>query len=389
VDLSAIQQELRQAGVDGWLFFDHHERDPLAYRVLGFKPRTHVTRRWYYFIPATGEPRGLVHGIERGVLDALPGSKTVYAGWKTQHAGLKTLLGGAKRVAMQYSPLCAVPYVANVDAGTVELVRGLGVEVVSSAEMVQVFEARWTPAMLETHLEAGRRVDGIRAEAFEFVRESLRAGRAIDEVRVQQFVMQRFADSGLVTDAPPIVGVNGNASDPHYAPEAGKCAPVRRGDLLLLDMWARLDDPDAAYYDITWMAFCGGEPPARMVEVFNVVAGARDAGIAFVQEHVAAGKAFRGFEVDDVVRGRIAAAGLADYFYHRTGHSIGREVHGNGANMDNLETHDERPVIARTCFSVEPGVYLPEFGVRSEVDVYVDEHSAGVTGAKQTELVLL
>jgi Xaa-Pro dipeptidase len=389
MDLASIQRELRQAGVDGWLFFDHHQRDPLAYRVLGFKPRTHVTRRWYYFIPAAGEPRGLVHGIERGVLDTLPGAKTVYAGWKTQHAGLRTILGGARRVAMQYSPLCAVPYVANVDAGTVELVRGLGVEVVSSAELVQVFEARWTPAMLETHLEAGRRVDAIRAEAFEFVRESLRAGRAIDEVNVQQFVTRRFADSGMVTDSPPIVGVNANASNPHYAPEVSNCSPVRRGDLLLLDMWARLDDPDAAYYDITWMAFCGQEPPARMVEVFDIVAGARDAGIAFVQERAAAGQAFRGFEVDDVVRGRIADAGLADYFYHRTGHSIGREVHGNGANMDNLETHDERPVIANTCFSVEPGVYLPEFGVRSEVDVYVNEHSARVTGEKQTQLVLL
>lgn len=389
MDLLSIQRELRQAGVDGWLFFDHHERDPLAYRVLGFKPRTHVTRRWYYFIPATGEPRGLVHGIERGVLDALPGAKTVYAGWKTQHAGLRAMLGDARRVAMQYSPLCAVPYVANVDAGTVDLVRGLGVEVVSSAELVQVFEARWTPAMLEMHLEAGRRVDAIRAEAFEFVRESLRAGRAIDEFRVQQFVMQRFADSGLVTDSPPIVGVNANASNPHYSPEESNCAPVRRGDLLLVDMWARLVDPDAAYYDITWMAFCGSAPPARMVEVFGIVAGARDAGIAFVQERAASGRAFRGFEVDDVVRGRIAAVGLADYFYHRTGHSIGREVHGNGANMDNLETHDERPVIANTCFSVEPGIYLPEFGVRSEVNVYVDERSARVTGQLQTELVLL
>lgn len=389
MDLSALQRELRQAGVDGWLFFDHHERDALAYRVLGFKPRTHVTRRWYYFVPTTGEPRGLVHGIERGVLDPLPGAKTVYAGWKTQHAGLRTLLGDAKRVAMQYSPLCAVPYVATVDAGTIELVRSLGVEVVSSAELVQVFEARWTPAMLETHLEAGRRVDVIRAEAFDLVHRGLTAGAPLDEITVQQFVLRRFAENGLVTDAPPIVGVNANASDPHYAPEAGKCAPIRRGDLLLLDMWARLDDPDAAYYDITWMAFCGQEPPARMLEVFNVVTGARDAGIAFVQQRVAAKQAFRGFEVDDAVRGHIAAAGLVDYFYHRTGHSIGREVHGNGANMDNLETHDERPVIPQTCFSIEPGVYLPEFGVRSEVDVYVDAATATVTGERQSELVLL
>jgi Xaa-Pro dipeptidase len=268
-------------------------------------------------------------------------------------------------------------------------VRSLGVEVVSSAELVQVFEARWTPAMLETHLEAGRRIDVIRAEAFELVGNALRAGTPLDEFGVQQFIMRRFAENKLVTDSPPIVGVNANASDPHYAPEESNCSPIRPGDLLLLDMWARFDDPDAAYYDITWMGFCGQEPPARMREVFGIVAGARDAGIRFVEGKVAAGQAIRGFEVDDVVRGHIAAHNLADYFYHRTGHSIGREVHGNGANMDNLETHDERPIIPQTCFSIEPGIYLPEFGVRSEVNVYVDDRSARVTGEKQTELVLL
>ncbi|MEP0843094.1 MAG: M24 family metallopeptidase [Phycisphaerae bacterium] len=389
MDLTAIQRELRAAGLDGWLFFDHHQRDPLAYRVLGFQPPGHVTRRWYYFIPAEGEPRGLVHGIESGVLDALPGRKIVYADWRKQHAGLREILAGARRVAMQYSPLCAVPYVANVDAGTVDLVRGLGVEVVGSAELIQLFEARWTPAMLETHLEAGRRVDRVRAEAFEHVRGALRTGETLDEFGLQQFVMRRFADAKLVTDHPPIVGVNANASDPHYAPSPSSCAPIRRGDLLLLDLWARLEDPDAVFYDVTWMAFCGPEPPARMAEVFGVVVAARDAGVRFVQEAVASGRAIRGFEVDDVVRGRVAAAGLADYFCHRTGHSIGRECHGNGANMDNLETHDDRPVIARTGFSIEPGVYLPEFGVRSEVNVYVDDSSARVTGQMQTELIRL
>lgn len=389
MNLQAIQAALRDAGLDGWLFFDHHLRDPLAYRVLGLKTAGHVTRRWYYFIPAEGEPRGLVHGIESGILNDLPGPKTRYADWRRQHAGLRDILGGARRVAMQFSPLCAVPYVANVDAGTVDLVRAQGVEVVSSAELIQLFEARWTPAMLEMHLEAGRRMDRVRAEAFEHVAQALSGGTAIDEFSVQQFVLRRMTESKLITDCAPIVGVNANASNPHYAPSAADCAPVRRGDLLLLDMWAKLDDPDAAYYDITWMAFCGQEPPARMREVFDIVAGARDAGIRFVQDSVTAGRTIRGFEVDDVVRGHIAGHQLAEYFYHRTGHSIGRECHGNGANMDNLETHDERIVMARSCFSVEPGVYLPEFGVRSEVDVYVDERSARVTGEKQTELICL
>jgi Xaa-Pro aminopeptidase len=290
---------------------------------------------------------------------------------------------------MQYSPRCAVPYVANVDAGTIELVRSLGVEIVTSAELIQIFEARWTPAMLEMHLEAGRRVDRIRAEAFEYVGQETRAGHALDEYAVQQFVMRRFAENGLVTDCPPIVGVNANASDPHYAPAATGSAPVRRGDLLLLDLWAKLDDPDAVFYDITWMAYCGAEPPEAMREAFAIVRGARDAGIRLVQEAAAAGRTLRGFEVDDAVRGYIEARGLGQYFRHRTGHSIGREVHGVGANMDNLETHDERPVIPWTCFSIEPGLYQPEFGVRTEVDVFVDERGARVTGQIQTELVLL
>ena len=389
MNLELIQQELWRAGVDGWLFFDHHERDPLAYRVLCLTEPGHVSRRWYYFVPARGEPRGLVHRVEPHMLDVLPGAKIFYARWQEQEAGLRQLLAGAQTVAMQYSPRCAVPYVANVDAGTIELIRSLGVEVVSAAELIQVFEAKWTPAQLAMHLEAGRRVDEIRREAFEHIRQTTRAGQPLDEYGVQQFVMQRFAECGLVTNSPPIVGVNAHAADSHYVPPATDSAPVRRGDLVLLDLWAKLAEPDAVYYDITWMAFCGAELPDRMREAFAVVVGARDEGIRVVREALAGGRTLRGFEVDDAVRGYIEARGMGPFIRHRTGHSIGREVHSAGANMDNLETHDDRPIIPWTCFSVEPALYLPDFGVRTEVNVFVEECGARVTGKMQTEFVKL
>lgn len=389
MNLQAIQSELQKAGLDGWLFFDHHERDPLAYSILGLKSAGLVSRRWYYFIPARGEPLGLAHQVEPHVLDTLPGRKILYARWQEQETSLKALLQGAKTVAMQYSPRCAVPYVANVDAGTVELIRNLGVEVVSSAELVQIFEAKWTPAQLEMHVEAGRRVDRIRAEAFEFIKQATRAGKSLDEYGVQQFVMRRFKEQGLTTHHPPIVGANVNAADSHYCPPATGSAPIRRGDLVLLDLWAKLDQPDAVYYDITWMAYCGDAVPARMREAFAVVVGARDAGIKLVREAMVAGRTLSGFEVDDVVASHIHSCGYGSNIRHRTGHSIGREVHGVGANMDNMETHDERPVIPWTCFSIEPALYLPDFGVRTEINLFVEEHGARVTGEIQREFVKL
>lgn len=388
MNLGEIQAALRESGLDGWLFYDHHERDGLAYRILGFRPPRMVTRRWYYYIPAAGEPRGLVHAIEAGMLDALPGEKTKYSGWRMQAEALGTLLDGARKVAMQYSPRNNVPYVGLVDAGTVELVRSLGAEVVSSADLVQIFEARWTEAQLASHLEAGRRVDRVRAAAFARIGERLRAGEAVDEFEVKTFILEAFAREGLFTDHGPIVAVNANASNPHYEPEAGAKSAVRRGDFVLIDLWAKLaGDADSVYYDITWTGSAAEVIPDEQARVFRIVAGARDAAVARVREAVAGGAALRGFEVDDAARGFIAAAGFAEYFIHRTGHSIGRDVHGAGANMDNLETHDERRVIARTCFSVEPGIYLPEFGVRSEVNVYVGEGEAMVTGEIQKELV--
>jgi Xaa-Pro aminopeptidase len=384
MDLARIQEALRREKLDAWLFFDHHQRDPLAYRILGLESKQHVTRRWYYLIPATGEPRGLVHRIEAGILHALPGEKAQYSSWQEQHAGLGRLLKGAKRVAMQYSPRCAVPYVSLVDAGTVELVRDQGVEVVTSAELVQEFEACLTETEFASHIEAGKRVDRVCAGAFRFMSEKLADG--VDEMAVHDWILEQFRGARMVTDSGPIVGVNAHAGDPHYEPSAATSSPIRAGDFVLLDMWAKLDEADAIYYDITWTGFCG-EPPARIREVFEIVRDARDRAIETVRAAVSAGREIRGFEVDDAARSYIRSRGYADRFVHRTGHSIGTEVHGTGANMDNLETHDERRVLPGSLFSIEPGIYLEDFGVRSEVNVFVGPHSAGTTGEVQRELV--
>lgn len=381
MDLPRIQEALRRENLDGWLFFDHHLRDPLAYRVLGFH-RHHVTRRWYYVIPANGEPRGIVHRIESGMIDPLPGEKLRYSSWQEQHQCLGTILKGMKRVAMQYSPRCAVPYVAMVDAGTVELVRDLGVEVASSAELIQEFEASLNEEQFQSHLEAGHLVDKVRAGAFHFIREKLSSG--VDEMTVAEWIRNQFKEAGLITDSGPIVGVNAHAGDPHYEPRPATSAPIHPGDLVLLDMWAKLDKPGAIFYDITWMGYCG-TPTEKIQNIFEVVRGARDAAI----ERVKTGGDLRGFEVDDAARGYMKAKGFAERFVHRTGHSIGEEVHGTGANMDNLETHDDRRILPGALFSIEPGIYMPEegIGVRSEVNMFVSAKGAQVTGEIQRELV--
>ena len=367
--------------------FDHHERDPLAYRILGFSPARHVTRRWYYLIPADGEPVALVHRIESTILDSLPGEKSTYSSWAQQVEGLEKLLRGKSRVAMQYSPFCQIPYISLVDAGTVELVRRTGVDVVTSAELIQIFEAQLNAEGLESHLEAGRRVDRVRAEAFQLIAERLANGLQIDEFLVKQFVRGRFSRRGLFADSGPIVGVNRNAGDPHYEPTIEKYSPIAKGDVVLLDMWAKLNTPEAVYYDITWTGFTGSEIPARVQEVFEVVRDARDKAVERVQQAFSTGQTIRGFEVDDAARDHIKSKGYGDYFVHRTGHSIGREVHGNGANMDNLEVHDERKLIPWSCFSVEPGIYFDDFGIRSEINVFIDDATPHVTGAVQRELV--
>ncbi len=385
--ITEIQKAILEQKLDGWLFFDHHQRDPLAYQILGLNKSLKPSRRWYYFIPAHGEPRKLVHRIESQVIDDLPGEKELYSSWREQHAKLNALLTGSRQVAMQYSPNCAIPYVSMLDGGTLDLVRHSGVEVVTSADLVQQFEACWSTSQLQAHIEAGKRVDRIRREAFALVDEKLRNGHPINEREVQLFILTRFEAEGLYTDHGPIVAVNDNASNPHYEPTASHFRQIRTNDVLLIDLWAKLDIPDSVYYDVTWTGFCGNTIPSEVLNVFQIVKGARKAASDFVSTRTCNRLPLSGWEVDDAARNFIGKHGLSEFFVHRTGHSIGQEVHGNGANMDNFESHDDRKVIPNTCFSIEPGIYLPEFGIRSEVNVFVEERRAWVTGEEQESLV--
>ena len=386
MDLQSIQSALADRGFDAWLFYDHHHRDPIAYSVLGLSPSLMVTRRWYYVVPAKGDPQKLVHRIEAGHLDSLPGSKTEYSAWQEQHEGLKKLLAPYKKIAMEYSPNNAIPYIGLVDAGTIELVRSFGKEIASSGDLVARFEAQWSDAQIQTHFAARDLIDRITQEAFKEVGRRVRNG-GTHEYEIQQWIGEAFKREGLVTDDLPIVGVNANSGNPHYEPTAAKSAKIKQGDFVLLDIWAKKAAPaDAVYYDITWTGVVG-KPTDRHREIFAIVTAARDAGVKAVQDAVSAGRKLQGWEVDKATRATIAAKGYEKYFTHRTGHSIGTSVHGNGANMDDLETHDVREIIPNSCFSIEPGIYLPEFGVRSEVNVLVRRGSAEVTGAIQKELV--
>ena len=386
-DIKSIQSELRAQKLNGWLFYDHHHRDAIAAHILGLNTNGKVTRRWFYFIPAKGTPSKLVHRIEAGGLDALPGRKIEYSGWEELHSGLKKILHGAKSIAMQYSPQNEIPYIGLVDAGTVEFIRKLGPKIRSSAELVQKFEAAWTPAQFESHWQAGQIVHRVTQEAFARAGAFVREKKSLTEYELQQWMAAQFRLHSVTADGPPIVGVNRNAGNPHYEPAANGSAPIREGDLLLLDVWGKLEKPGSVYYDITWMGYLGATVPARFAKIFQVVSGARDAAINFVRTSIAAGREIQGWQVDRAAREVIRKAGYAKYFTHRTGHSIGQDVHGNGANMDGLEMHDNRRLIPHTCFSIEPGIYLPEFGVRSEVNMYVDDGEARVTGPIQQEII--
>jgi Xaa-Pro aminopeptidase len=387
-NIEAIQNALQKQKLDGWLFYDILHRDPIAYRVLGLD-HTMAKRRWFYLIPAKGAPRKLVHRIEAGALDSLPGEKMLYAAAEELEKNLKKLLGHAKKVAMQYSPKNLIPYVSLVDAGTVELIRAQGCKVVSSADLVQEFEAAWTPEQLESHRAAGRAIDRITQAAFAEAARRVRTGEKFTEYDLQQWILGQFRASGVTSDSPPIVAVGPHTGDPHYEPRDRHSSPVRKGDLLLLDIWGKTLAPSSVYYDITWTGYLGARVPEKYAKIFSIVRDARDAAVAFVREHVKAGRAIEGWQVDRAAREVIRKAGYAKYFVHRTGHSIGQEMHGTGANMDGLETRDIRRIIPHTCFSIEPGIYLPEFGVRSEVNVYVEEGRADVTGAVQTEILKL
>jgi Xaa-Pro dipeptidase len=388
MDLSAIQKALRERSIDAWLFYDHHHRDPIAYRVLGLSPGLMVTRRWFYVIPAKGEPVKLVHKIEAGHLDTLPGAKRQYSGWQELFDGLKVLLAGYRDIAMQYSPNNIVFTVSLVDAGTADLIRGLGKNIVSSQDLVAQFEATLTDEQIRTHFAARDAIDAITPAAFQEIGQRVRNGGTYEH-EIQQWFMEAFQRENLVTDDPPIVAVNANSGNPHYEPRADHPVAIREGDFVLLDVWAKKDTPGAVYYDITWMGFIGKAPSDRQREMFKIVTEARDLGVKTVLEAVAAKRPIAGWEVDRAVRGHIAKAGYGEYFIHRTGHSIGTDVHANGANMDDLEIHDERRILPNSCFSIEPGIYLPEFGVRSEVNVLVRPGRAEVTGKIQREIVTI
>ncbi len=388
MDLSAIQQALRERKIDAWLFYDHHHRDPISYRVLGLPDGLMVTRRWYYLIPAKGEPTKLVHKIEAGHLDSLPGTKKQYAGWQELFDGLKQMLAAHRDVAMQYSPNNTVFTISMVDAGTADMIRGLGKNIVSAADLIAQFEATLTDEQIKSHFAARDVIDAVTAEAFKEIGRRVRNG-GTHEHDIQEFFMEAFQRENMVTDDPPVVAVNANSANPHYGPSATHPVPIREGDLVLLDVWAKKNTPTAVYYDITWMGFVGNAPSDRQREVFKIVREARDIGIKTVQDAVAAQRPIAGWEVDRAVRGHIRKANYGDYFIHRTGHSIGAEVHSNGANMDDLEIHDERRILPNSLFSIEPGIYLPEFGVRLEVNVLVRPGSAEVTGRIQEEIVTI
>jgi Xaa-Pro dipeptidase len=392
MDLPAIQSALTEQQIDGWLLYDFRGSNPIARSVIGFDESQIGTRRWLYLIPRQGQPVGILHVIEPHVLRGVPGPTVLYRSWKELDYLLKTHLAGMKRVAMEYSPGAAIPYVSRVDAGTIEMVRAAaGVEIVSSADLVQTFEARWTLEQKALHDRAARDTLIAKDEAFALIKERLRSGIPVTEQDVQMFIQGRFDARGLTTHHPCIVAVNDHASDPHFetGPGAGNRA-IQKGDLVLIDLWAKVaNDARAVYYDATWMGFCGQEVPARVKEVWEAVRDARDAAVDFVTRAVAEKRTIHGYEVDDVARDVIEKRGFGPYFLHRTGHSIGYEVHGNGVNIDNLETRDQRKIVPGVCFSIEPGIYLPEFGVRSEIDMYVGEAAAEVTGDIQRELLLL
>ncbi|HVF90739.1 MAG TPA: M24 family metallopeptidase, partial [Blastocatellia bacterium] len=359
--IDRIQQALKEADLDGWLFYSFRDSDPIAANILGLGGEGHMaTRRWFYLIPQSGDPVKINHSIERDVLDRLPGNKLIYLPWQQLHSHLKDSIASltdkrTPRVAMQYSPEAAIPYLSRVDAGTIELIRTFGVDIVSSADLVQKFESAWNDEQLDMHEEAARGLYSSVHEAFAEIARRIRAGEPTTEYDIQQFIMGRFAERGMITRDPPIVAVNANSAAPHYEPTREKHSPIKKDDFVLIDLWAKLDKPNSVYADITWTSFVGESVPDEVTRVFTVVRDARDAATEFVKDAFESGRKVYGWEVDDACRDVIREAGMEQYFIHRTGHNIHTEVHGNGANIDNLETKDSRALIPRTCFSIEPG----------------------------------
>jgi Xaa-Pro aminopeptidase len=386
-----IQEILKQERLDGWLLYNFRGSNVFASRLLTLPEHLMFTRRYFYFIPKKGEPRRLVHRIENLHLDSLPGSKDEYLSWQSLAKGLKKLLRGAKVVAMEYSPGCAIPYVATVDAGTVELVKkSAGVKVVSSANLVARFEATWNDEQMKDNAETANHLRAVVDVAFGFIRDRINAGTPVTEYDVQQRMLEEFHQRGIVSNSDPNCSVNANAANPHYEPTKDIFSPIKSGDLVLLDLWAKKDKRRSVYADITWMGYVGTTVPEEYEKVFRVLCEARDAAVTYVRQAFAKKKEVRGFEVDDATRAVVVKKGFGKYFVHRTGHSIGEEVHGNGANIDNLETHDERKLLPMSSFSVEPGIYFTgKYGLRTEIDVVITrEKEVVITGAAPQERIV-
>ena len=385
-----IQRALQEERLDGWLLYDFQGSNPIATRISGLAVAGKMTtRRWYYLIPATGEPRGLVHAIERHNLDDLPGDKRAYAGRDRLMSGLGDLLAGLTRIAMEYSPANNIPYISRVDAGTIESIRQLGVEVVSSGDLVQRFEAVWSADALATHRRASDALYRIKDEAFDFIRRRLDSAPALSEYDVQRTMLDSFDREGLVADHTPNVSAQENAGNPHYHPDQETHRVIRRGEIVLLDLWGKLDVPGAVFADITWVGFTGATVPDEYARAFAAARDGRDAAVTLVQSAVREGRELRGYEVDRACRAVVERAGYGPQFIHRTGHSLGETVHGNGVHLDDYETHDDRRLIPGTGFTIEPGVYTDRFGVRTEINMFIDRHEAFVSGAMQQEIVPL
>lgn len=392
MQIDAIREALREVGLKGWLFTDLHGQDPLARRILGLASESLASRRWFYWLPVEGEPVGLVHAIEGDALEELPGSRRSYAGWRALHGALREFLPSGGAVAMQYSPRAALPAISLVDAGTVELIRSFGVEIVSSADLVARFEALLDARAFESHRRAGTLVQEIKDGAFARIGEFLRQGKALSEYELQQWIMERFDAAGLVTNHAPVVAIDEHGADPHYSPRRGG---TRRhfapGQAVLIDLWAREKLAGGIYYDITWCAWTGPDPDPNYAELFDWACRARDGALKLVRERFEAGLPLPGWEVDAEARRILDQGGHGAFFVHRTGHSIGHEVHGAGVNMDDFETHDERLLVPGCCFSIEPGIYRPgSWGVRTEIDVCLPEAGkVEVFGAIQDSLLLI
>jgi Xaa-Pro aminopeptidase len=390
LDVAAIQQTLRADGLDGWLLYDFHGSNPIAAGLAGLNGGGHMaTRRWYYLIPAAGEPRGVVHAIERHNLDGLPGPKTIYAGREQLEAALTELLAGLSTVAMEYSPENAIPYLSRIDAGTAEAVRRRGVTIVSSGDLVQRFEAAWNADQLTSHQAASEGLYRIKDRAFAAAAAALKTGAKLTEYELQQQLVAWFAEEGLVSDSAPVVAVGPNAGDPHYLPPANGSLPIVANEVLLLDLWGKQPRQGAVFADITWVAYTGRAVPAEPARAFRSIAEARDAAAALVADAASAGRDLRGWEVDRAARAVLERAGYDKEILHRTGHSLGESVHGNGVHLDDYETHDDRRLLPGTGFTIEPGLYFRTFGVRTEINMYRDDHEARVTGPRQMEIITL